>query len=982
MATSVLTNTYLNFNNGVTQYARFTASADTLNLTGAGGANTVKLSNLTNPTAAQDAATKNYVDSVANGLVWKSPVTACSYGLGNLTLSAPQTVDGVALIAGNRILVADQTLPVENGIYVVAAGAWTRATDMPAGSDAASNAVFCQQGTANADNGFVCTNDTGSAVVGTNPLTFIIFTNIVPAVPGAPANSLQYNNGGVFGGMSNWETADNGVTISGTAATLSLDNTSQLNIGNTTVSYDSSPQALKFFAPGANNETRFYGDVGYDFYVSDNSVGYTTFFRFNSDTGLATVTGGLSIPTDSTNLSIGSTGQLTAQFNGTNSVVSTSTGNLNLQAAGVTSDVVALLGTTTNATSFQVQDSANVAALTVYGSADTVAAAQLTVQGELSKYTNTTTVNTAADVTYTAAQMFGGLILRDPNGANRNDTTDTATNIVGSIVDPVVGSSYEFVVNNTAAVAENITVVAGTGVTLVGTMTINQFELRHFLVIVTNVGTPAVTIYDNGVSSSTTTVSAAGADTEIQYNNGGTLGAVSSFAFNKSNTVPVLDVGANVATTAATINVGTGGTNTDATILLGNGTGNTLINAQSTGIFYVQGAGDVTILTTGGNATLTANVGNANVLGTAVDITASASDVIVTGATNTSITATAGTANVTAGADVIVASGTTTTITAGTNASMTATAGNVNVTASTDATMTATVGDANVTAGTNATMTAGGTATVTSTNDTNVTAGTNIAVTGGNNVTVTATTGTVNTTGATGATVTATVGNVSLDATAGQVDITGNTNVNMTATTGAASITATAGTVTLTAGVDAVTTATGDASMTAGGTAILTGNSVAITSNGAATNIIATLGDAAGATEFRVNDSANVTQFKVDSDGKGTFTGDAYANAFFTTSDATLKANITPLEDSLSMIKNLEGYQYNWKDEDASQELQYGVLAQQLEEVGLEHLVSQNNGHKTVNYLGLIPILIEAVKELSLKLDKQSREQKQSRLGK
>ena len=82
--------------------------------------------------------------------------------------------------------------------------------------------------------------------------------------------------------------------------------------------------------------------------------------------------------------------------------------------------------------------------------------------------------------------------------------------------------------------------------------------------------------------------------------------------------------------------------------------------------------------------------------------------------------------------------------------------------------------------------------------------------------------------------------------------------------------------------------------------------------------------------------------------------------------------NISPLNDSLAQIKKIEGYSYDWKPEiQENGQRQIGVIAQQLEDCGLGNLVT-NGSHKAVNYMGLIPLLIEAVKELSAKVDSQN----------
>lgn len=163
-----------------------------INLFKSDGSTLINL-NIADPTAASHAVTKNYVDSVAQGLDVKKSVRAVATT--NITLSGTQTIDGVTLVAGDRVLVNGQTNAADNGIYVVAAGAWSRATD--ADSSAKLNAgafTFVEEGTTYADTGFVLsTNDT--ITLGTTALTFTQFSSagVVQAGTGLSKSGTTLN---------------------------------------------------------------------------------------------------------------------------------------------------------------------------------------------------------------------------------------------------------------------------------------------------------------------------------------------------------------------------------------------------------------------------------------------------------------------------------------------------------------------------------------------------------------------------------------------------------------------------------------------------------------------------------------------------------------------------------------------------------------------------------------------------------------------
>ena len=139
--------------------------------------NSQNITNLADPVNTQDAATKGFVEATAQGLDVKDSCVAATTA--NITISTAlnngDTLDGVTLSTNDRVLVKDQSTATQNGIYVVGSSP-ARAADLASGADAAGIFTFVEQGTTNADNGFVCTSNKGSAVVGTNNLTFAQFS--------------------------------------------------------------------------------------------------------------------------------------------------------------------------------------------------------------------------------------------------------------------------------------------------------------------------------------------------------------------------------------------------------------------------------------------------------------------------------------------------------------------------------------------------------------------------------------------------------------------------------------------------------------------------------------------------------------------------------------------------------------------------------------------------------------------------------------
>jgi hypothetical protein len=123
-----------------------------------------------NAASAMQAVTLQQLQQAIYDLDPKADVVAATTG--NVVLSGTQTIDGIALGAGNRVLVKDQTDATQNGIYVVAAGAWSRAVDANGASEMTSGvSVYVGQGSINGKSAWVMTT-TGTILLGTSAITF------------------------------------------------------------------------------------------------------------------------------------------------------------------------------------------------------------------------------------------------------------------------------------------------------------------------------------------------------------------------------------------------------------------------------------------------------------------------------------------------------------------------------------------------------------------------------------------------------------------------------------------------------------------------------------------------------------------------------------------------------------------------------------------------------------------------------------------
>jgi hypothetical protein len=182
---------------------------------------------LGDPSATSDAATKNYVDQLIAGL--RTRIVAEAATTANITISTDlqngDTIDGVTLVTGDRVLVKDQSTASENGLYtVVASGAASRDTEYDTITELSGQMVVVNQGTSNDNKIFLCTTNT-TATLDTDDITF---TQVTPANVGTVTSVAVADSG-----SSEFTVTGSPITSSGTIslAVNSIANTKITGLG-------------------------------------------------------------------------------------------------------------------------------------------------------------------------------------------------------------------------------------------------------------------------------------------------------------------------------------------------------------------------------------------------------------------------------------------------------------------------------------------------------------------------------------------------------------------------------------------------------------------------------------------------------------------------------------------------------------------------------------------------------------------------------
>jgi len=392
----------------------------------------------TAPVSGLDVVNKNYLDFYAAGISWKQPVLCGTTA--NITLSGLQTLDGVTVVAGNRVLVKNQTTTSQNGIYLASATAWSRAPDADTWDELVSALVFVESGSTLAGSAWYCTIQKGGTI-GTTAITWSNFSVAATYSAGTGLTLTDYifsiTNTGVtaaaYGSASKTLTAT--VNAQGQLTVLAA---TDIAIANTQVSglETMSTQAASSVAitGGTINGTTIGGTVA-------AAVNATTFT--GAGTGLTGTATTLSIggnaatatsATTATNIAGGSVGSVPYQTGtGTTTLLAAGTDGFVLKlAAGVPTWAASASGTVTS-----VSGTGTVSGISLSGTVTT--SGSLTLGGTLDLSSPPTIGNTTPNT-----GRFTTLTV-DDNTTLGSSNTDTI-NFVGRVnsdFDPATDNTYD-----------------------------------------------------------------------------------------------------------------------------------------------------------------------------------------------------------------------------------------------------------------------------------------------------------------------------------------------------------------------------------------------------------------------------------------------------------------------------------------------------------------------------------------------------------
>jgi hypothetical protein len=574
------------------------------------------------PTGATDIANKQYVDYYAAGLSWKAPVTVASTA--NIaTLSGLLTIDTVTLIAGETVLVKDQSTAADNGIYVVSAGAWTRSVGADVWEEFIGAIVFVVEGTQTGSAWFCTAQPGGTLGVTANNWSNFSVASTYTAGTGLTLLGTQFSitNTAVTAAAYGSATQVGTFTVNAQGQlTLAANTTITPAVGSITglgagvATWLATPSSANLLA-AVTDET---GTGSLVFATSptlvtpilgtpqsgDFSSGTFTWPTFNQNTtgNAATATSA----TTATNLAGGATGSLPYQSAAatTAMLAAGSNGQVLTLASGVPSWATPTTGTVTS-----VSGTGTVSGISLSGTVTSTG--NLTLGGTLDLSAPPTIGNTTPNT-----GRFTTLTVDDNStfGTSNTDTV-TFTGRINSDFDPATDNAYDLgrvghewrdlfidgTANIDSLIADTADINAGTidGVTIgaasAAAATVTTLNVTSTIALSGSTGTTGYVLTSNGASAPTWQANASG----LAITDDTTTNATRFLTFTSASTGSI--TGADVSSTKLSFNPSTGAltatslTPTNALDVAYGGTGATTL----TGVLKGNGTSAFTAATAG-----------------------------------------------------------------------------------------------------------------------------------------------------------------------------------------------------------------------------------------------------------------------------------------------------------------------------------------------------------------------------------------------
>jgi hypothetical protein len=457
------------------------------------------------PLGNNDLTTKLYVDSLALGISWKQPVLAAT--LSNITLSGEQTIDTVAVVAGDRVLVKNQTNQAENGIYIAATGAWSRSPDANDWDELVSALVFIESGT-QAGSAWYCPVQAG----GTLGVTAITWNNFSVGGVYFAGTGLNLSGGDTFN-ISNTTVAAASYGSASAVPTFTVNAQGQLTAASNTNIAIAATQITSGTIDSARLSGSYSGITGVGT-LTDLTVSNTITGSISGNAATATTATSATSATTATNLAGGAAGSVPYQ---------SGAGATTFLAAGTNGQVLTIAGgvpsyaTPTTGTVTSVSGTGTVSGISLSGTV--TSSGSLTLGGTLDLSAPPTIGNTTPNT-----GRFTTLTVDDNStfGTSNTDTV-TFTARINSEFTPATDNTYDLgrtghewrdlfidgTANIDSLIADTADINAGTidntsiGATTAAAAKVTTLDISSTLALAGSTGTNGYVLTSNGASAPT-----------------------------------------------------------------------------------------------------------------------------------------------------------------------------------------------------------------------------------------------------------------------------------------------------------------------------------------------------------------------------------------------------------------------------------------------------------------------------------------------